>query len=298
MQRWRKSAGAPDAHGPTIASPRVYRLPPQPSESQPCEVSADTQAATDHRSPSIHTLHLNWTISVRSRVRAGARPAHPRRPIIRRLLRRRGGRAKRTTASAQPAPKANNSAVESVTVQPTMSHLTPQQATPTSPFSLSDDSDLDLPVTTARSSPMPLSSTPPLASSSSVPYRDSVEAAASPIFDYDPEATDVPKYDESGSYYPPQPIKSGVSSREAQFELDGDDVSEDEEPLLMEGLIATARARASGELPIAERVRKSLEGVGDRPAWLDKGAGVLSGIANMSNSILGAGIIGKHQRGS
>lgn len=139
---------------------------------------------------------------------------------------------------------------------------------------------------------MPTSTTPPVASSSSVRYRDSVDNTASPVFDYDPDATQAPTYPGEESFYPPQPTKSNLTSREAQFELDGDELSQDEEPLLMEGLIATARARASGELPIAARVRKSLEQVGDRPAWLDKGAGVLSGIANMSNSILGAGIIG------
>ncbi len=172
---------------------------------------------------------------------------------------------------------------------PAMS-LAPQSA---QPFSLDDDSDVDLPTVTARSSPMPRSSTPPVASSSQVPYRDSIDQSIpNPIFDYDPDAPEAPKYDNPASFYPPQPTKSNQSSREAQFELDGDELSQDEEPLLMEGMIATARARASGDLPIAARVRKSLDEIGERPLWLDKGAGVLAGIANMSNSILGAGIIG------
>jgi len=161
------------------------------------------------------------------------------------------------------------------------------------PFSLDDDSELDLAAVTARSSPMPSSSPAPVASSSSVPYRDSMDnAGAEPIFDYDPDELDAPKYSPRGSFYPPKPLKSTGASREAQFELDTDELSQDEEPLLMQGLIATARQRASQELPISERVRKSLDEVGDRPAWIDKGAGVLAGIANMSNSILGAGIIG------
>lgn len=90
-------------------------------------------------------------------------------------------------------------------------------------------------------------------------------------------------------------MKSTFPSREAAYDQDSDELDHaaeelgggvEEEPLLMEGLIQSGMRRASLD------VRRS--GAAGEPGGesINKGAGVGAGIANMSNSILGAGIIG------
>lgn len=162
----------------------------------------------------------------------------------------------------------------------------------------SDDDDEDQEPTTSAStshlvhpSNSSSSTQPPPATSSPTAYSDQ---PSSPLFDLDTQ--DDPPHRDSTSYYPPQPLKSTYPSREAQFDLDSDDLDTDEhdqlEEPLMEGLL---QRRSSGE-----RSRRAQggdverqEGGEDAPDWLTKGAGVFAGIANMSNSILGAGIIGE-----
>jgi sodium-coupled neutral amino acid transporter 11 len=106
----------------------------------------------------------------------------------------------------------------------------------------------------------------------------------------------------SSSYYPPKPLASNISSRETQFDLDSDELdtdyyNEDGAAPLMEGLLDHPRAkRGSLDLRGEDRRLKALERDAEEhepPDWLTRGGGVWAGIANMSNSILGAGIIGK-----
>lgn len=98
-------------------------------------------------------------------------------------------------------------------------------------------------------------------------------------------------------HYPPRPLASSVSSREAQFDLDSEELEEHDtshEPL-MEGLVHSGLRRASLDLRGEARRLKELELDAEEaspPDWLSRGGGIWAGIANMSNSILGAGIIG------
>ncbi|KAG0665668.1 hypothetical protein C6P46_006452 [Rhodotorula mucilaginosa] len=98
-------------------------------------------------------------------------------------------------------------------------------------------------------------------------------------------------------HYPPRPLASSVSSREAQFDLDSEEIEEHDtsyEPL-MEGLVHSGLRRASLDLRGEARRLKELELDAEEaspPDWLSRGGGIWAGIANMSNSILGAGIIG------
>lgn len=140
------------------------------------------------------------------------------------------------------------------------------------------DSDSYTALETARSSPLPQI---PLPSNPSRPVstlQTSTSYADDAIFDFEPP---------SESQYPPAPIKSANASREAQFEQDTDELLPEDEvgedAVLMEGLIQSSRRRGSVDL-------------GNHPPELprpEKGSGILAGIANMSNSILGAGIIGQ-----
>ncbi|KAK4701369.1 solute carrier family 38 (sodium-coupled neutral amino acid transporter), member 11, partial [Phenoliferia sp. Uapishka_3] len=171
-----------------------------------------------------------------------------------------------------------------------MSHLISPRP-PIVPFLIDDDSESDSDtqtLTTARSSPTPrgLSSLP---STSSLPYSDdpTLLPPSSPFL-----------RPESASFYPPKPLRSNIPSREAEFDEDDDVLEEDDmdpsEPLLMEGLMQKSAAKR-GSLDLRRESRKDEEGEGgdEPPDWLTKGAGVLAGVANMSNSILGAGIIGE-----
>ncbi|SCV71054.1 BQ2448_3816 [Microbotryum intermedium] len=131
----------------------------------------------------------------------------------------------------------------------------------------------------------------------------------------------------SSEFYPPRPIKSLVSSREAQFDQDDDELGDDDdlahfqrgdqEPLMKQGLLQSNQSRRSFDhlggkstssssehhhLPDPDRIPsepsgaptllRQLEVDPEVPEWLSTGAGLLANIANMSNSILGAGIIG------
>ncbi|GAA5986499.1 hypothetical protein JCM10908_003777 [Rhodotorula pacifica] len=104
--------------------------------------------------------------------------------------------------------------------------------------------------------------------------------------------------DEELRHYPPRPLASSVSSREAHFDLDSEEIEGDydtsHEPL-MEGLVHTGLRRASLDLRGEARRLKEMEldaEEAEPPDWLSRGGGIWAGIANMSNSILGAGIIG------
>lgn len=161
-------------------------------------------------------------------------------------------------------------------------------APPVQPFSIDDDSDSDdAQLTTARSSPTPQ----PFQSTSTLggptPYSDNDPAALIHVGDT------TPLFDD-GSFYPPKPLKSNIPSREAEFEADDDDLDEldPSEPLLMEGLIGSNARRADLDAGREARAKDLESGDDGPPDWLTKGAGLLAGVANMSNSILGAGIIG------
>lgn len=98
----------------------------------------------------------------------------------------------------------------------------------------------------------------------------------------------------STPYYPPKPLASNISSREAQFDADGDDFDSDgdHEAPLIEGLVHT---RKSLDLRAEQRRLSEMESdieSGQQPEWLTRGGGIWAGIANMSNSIMGAGIVG------
>lgn len=143
---------------------------------------------------------------------------------------------------------------------------------------------------TARSSPVP----PPPQSNDARPYSDDVDDAPTP-------STSSHRHNDSLSYYPPVPTKSTTASRESAYDLDSDDLDDDadetmeelDEPLL-EGLLQTAGAKRTTDASHKPTSSNLEAGDSDEPPdWLTKGAGVLAGIANMSNSILGAGIVGE-----
>ncbi|GAA5870042.1 hypothetical protein JCM8547_001446 [Rhodosporidiobolus lusitaniae] len=154
--------------------------------------------------------------------------------------------------------------------------------------------------------PSPASATTTGAKASSSSYSDDGPSASSSLFRYseDDSAGPSTSHDSAGpssyarpdsaSYYPPKPLASSVSSREAQWEMDGDTLSEDgdHDAPLMEGLVHT---RKSLDLRAEQRRLHELESDAEsdqQPEWLNRGGGIWAGIANMSNSILGAGIIG------
>lgn len=167
-------------------------------------------------------------------------------------------------------------------------------------FALDDESDSDsaADLTTARSSPAV--SQLPIPSTSSRPYSDDdASSSGQPLVALEDAAPLSPSTRAAeGFYYPPKPLKSTIPSREAAFDLDSDELDPEEvdasEPLLMEGLLQSGARRGSVDFRREGRAKELEDGEGgDPPDWLRKGAGVLGGIANMSNSILGAGIIGE-----
>ncbi|GAA5994259.1 Avt2p [Rhodotorula paludigena] len=159
------------------------------------------------------------------------------------------------------------------------------------------------PASSTASTPSANSSTsillpPPPASPARVPVAPLDAGAASshtpssssrPLFRYS-ESDDDPVASTSysrGAYYPP---KAGEDSED----LDDHDWDTGNEPL-MEGLVYQGLRRASLDLRGEERRLKEMENEAEEheaPPWLSRGGGVWAGIANMSNSILGAGIIG------
>lgn len=106
-----------------------------------------------------------------------------------------------------------------------------------------------------------------------------------------------PSTDDELRRYPPRTLASSVSSREAQFDLDSEEIDgydTGNEPL-MEGLVHSGLRRTSLDLRGEARRLKQFELDAEEteaPDWLSRGGGIWAGIANMSNSILGAGIIG------
>ncbi|GAA5903767.1 hypothetical protein JCM5296_003918 [Sporobolomyces johnsonii] len=178
---------------------------------------------------------------------------------------------------------------------------------PTVRFDLGDDSSDNLAAVTPPLPPPPASPQPvaPFASSPK-PYSDDDPSSGRSIYQYDTDddpsaSTSRLVDDDPDSYYPPKPLASNVSSRETQFDLDSDELEASDydtsshEPL-MEGLLHHPRAmRGSIDLRAEDRRLKDLERDAEEertPDWLNRGGGILAGIANMSNSILGAGIIG------
>lgn len=161
---------------------------------------------------------------------------------------------------------------------------------PTVHFALDNDSDSDsaADLTTARSSPLPQQ----LKTASTSRYSDN-----QPLVD--DAATSSPSTRAAeGFYYPPKPLESIIPSREAAYDLDSDEVDPEEvdasEPLLMEGLLQSGARRGSLDLRREGRAKELEDGEGrETPDWLSKGAGIFGGVANMSNSILGAGIVGE-----
>ncbi|GAA5839324.1 hypothetical protein JCM3766R1_004800 [Sporobolomyces carnicolor] len=163
--------------------------------------------------------------------------------------------------------------------------------------------------------PPPTSSNPvaPFSASASRPYSDADESSGVPLrYSYSEHDSDEALRpiasgssgrqrggaDDPDAYYPPKPLASNISSRETQFDLDTDELDTDEydSTPLIEGLLDHPRAkRGSLDLRGEDRRLKALERDAEAhepPDWLTRGGGVWAGIANMSNSILGAGIIG------
>ncbi|KDN53558.1 hypothetical protein K437DRAFT_241754 [Tilletiaria anomala UBC 951] len=118
-------------------------------------------------------------------------------------------------------------------------------------------------------------------------------------------------------------LKSTASSREAQFDLDSDEL-DDADPLSFHPLDAASAVlggnregrQISTSIPLIDRIpdrlQLSMDGLGTPireglrvasravpgwdgeglPDWLKRGAGTFDGTVNMANSILGAGIVG------
>lgn len=95
-----------------------------------------------------------------------------------------------------------------------------------------------------------------------------------------------------GSQYPPH--ASGSDSLAYGPGDDSEDWDTGDRPL-MEGIAFKGLRRASLDLRGEERRLKEMEldaEAAELPEWLSRGGGVLAGILNLSNSVLGAGIIG------
>lgn len=171
---------------------------------------------------------------------------------------------------------------------------TPGSQTPVIPFfSINDGSASDSALTTARTSPVLTELPPsPKPSTSQQRYTDVSDTSPTRHHSYDDEdPTSLSSQRDSADFYPPVPLKSNIKSREAQFELDSDELPDDldsSEPLLMEGLLQSGARR--GSLDLRRRV-KDPEG-DEPPDWMARGAGLMAATSNMANSILGAGIIG------
>ncbi|GAA5844051.1 hypothetical protein JCM9279_003715 [Rhodotorula babjevae] len=136
--------------------------------------------------------------------------------------------------------------------------------------------------------PSPFSSAnPPRTSSSSLfRYSDS---------DDDGPVASTSTYAQS-SQYPPASTSSHYPQHGPDDSEDYDDRDWDggDRPL-MEGIAYKGLRRASLDLRGEERRLKELEREGEEaepPEWLTRGGGVWAGVSNLSNSILGAGIIG------
>ncbi|KAA1068225.1 hypothetical protein PGTUg99_028044 [Puccinia graminis f. sp. tritici] len=131
----------------------------------------------------------------------------------------------------------------------------------------------------------------------------------------------------AGLNYPPR-LASTIASRESAFEADSDTVSEFDStrntPTRGEGLDPSSELRMTGLLEAGQRRGSVMTTGDDRPSYmfsddieepllpqdrskiggpsreesddyshlLDSGTGMMAGVANMANSILGAGIIG------
>ena len=133
---------------------------------------------------------------------------------------------------------------------------------------------------------------PPTSSSSLFRYSDS---------DDDGPVASTSNYAQA-SQYPPPGTSSSTYPGSSHYPHGPDD-SEDYDDRdwgggdrpLMEGIAYKGLRRASLDLRGEERRLKELEREGEEaepPEWLTRGGGVWAGVSNLSNSILGAGIIG------
>ncbi|KAJ7647323.1 amino acid transporter [Roridomyces roridus] len=116
------------------------------------------------------------------------------------------------------------------------------------------------------------------------------------------------RFEENVQVIPPLPLRSMLASRETEFEQDTDDIDEDalihvppgrrdrSMPLIV-GLFdsAASRGRVDVSVPLlqnGEQPHMSDAELEELAAKRTAGGGVIDSIANMANSILGAGIIG------
>lgn len=109
----------------------------------------------------------------------------------------------------------------------------------------------------------------------------------------------------SSSTRPEYGLKMTPSSREAEFDADDSDIDEgevDQVPVspsrrlpLIDQIPFVSNARQSfgdiGAHDLRESVRRAIDSE-ELPDWLRRGAGILDSTWNMSNSILGAGVVG------
>ncbi|GAA5970576.1 hypothetical protein JCM11641_007359 [Rhodosporidiobolus odoratus] len=185
--------------------------------------------------------------------------------------------------SPTPAPRVVHFDLDTATNESSSASATPQTSTITL-----------LPPPPASPSPSAF------ADPSSTSYSDAGPSSSLPLFRYSedddpPIASTSYSRDDSTSFYPPKPLASGLASREARWEADPDDLDSDfdeGQAPLMEGLV---HSRRSLDLRAEERRLKEMESDAEsdeQPEWINRGGGIWAGIANMSNSILGAGIIG------
>ncbi|PWN94483.1 hypothetical protein FA09DRAFT_332951 [Tilletiopsis washingtonensis] len=165
--------------------------------------------------------------------------------------------------------------------------------------------------------------------SRSVRFAEDVDAASAPLFSLEsPGSSPRPSYEQprpppgaaaSGSTPPRLPLAHGLrstmSSREAQFDADSDELSDSDAAAADLGASPGRAAPSSGgmrtgiplidRIPVPVRARQSMDGLSDGlegirnqiqdielPDWLKKGAGVWDATVNMANSILGAGVVG------
>jgi sodium-coupled neutral amino acid transporter 11 len=166
--------------------------------------------------------------------------------------------------------------------------------------------------------------------SRSVRFAEDVDAASAPLFSLEsPGSSPRPSYEQprpppgaaaSGSTPPRLPLAHGLrstmSSREAQFDADSDELSDSDAAAADLGASPGRAAPSSGgmrtgiplidRIPVPVRARQSMDGLSDGlegirnqiqdielPDWLKKGAGVWDATVNMANSILGAGVVGE-----
>lgn len=150
-------------------------------------------------------------------------------------------------------------------------------------FSVDDSDDSGSDTTTIGHSSMHNPARPSSPSSTTPRYSDDDPPSPPPSSSPPHPSPSLPSRQ---SYYPPVPLASTMKSREAEFELDPDELDASDspdasEPLLMEGLLQSGARR--GSLDLRRREMDEEEEGGDVPDWLTRGAGVMAGIANSTS---------------